>query len=737
MTARFFVLFILFIYTSIQLEAQYGIRFLEVPFQDAQGNSLANPTTGGLNNPQFSEVDMDGDGDMDLYILDRAGGKTLCFLNDGNNYIYAPEYIEQFPIATRWALLRDYNCDGIMDMFMYNKISSLGQQGIQIFKGSRDADNKIQFDLINTMLHYQTGTDSTVIAVSNIDLPDINDIDGDGDLDILTFNLSGGYIDLFHNESQELGYACDSLIFRYKDDCWGRFYESGVFPDLTLSPSRDSCALKIGWTPRNNLHAGSTLLSLDTDADGDKDLLLGDVFFDNLLWVRNAGDTDTAFIDSQLVNYPSGTLPVELDVFPAAFYLDVDYDGIKDLLVSPNAEANSVNKNVVWFYKNNQANNLPSFSYQTDDFLSGGMIDHGAISAPTFMDYNGDGLLDIVVGNYGYFEGAGTYRSQLQLYKNIGTATQPSYKLEDADFAQLEQYDVRRLCPTFGDLDNDGDLDGIIGQEDGTLIFIENKGSNTAPSYPQIRPMWENIDVGLNSAPQLVDVDEDGDLDLIVGERNGNFNYFQNDGDVNTADFNDTPTSATFGFIDTKTPGQVEGNAEPCLVKVDGEYHFFTGLTEGWIWNYDNVEGNILGTFNQVSDGLVYLDEGDQSVVDVADINQDGNLDFVVGNVRGGISFYSFDPNAVSVNPQKSQALSDIRIYPNPSKGQVYMDWANHQNQTYQLSIHNVLGQTLITQKRQTEKGALLSLEHLPNGIYTIQVLIDNQQLSQQIILLR
>lgn len=729
---------------SSLLKAQYGIQFMDVPFWDAQGNRLTNPTTGGLNNPQFSEVDMNGDALMDLYILDRDGGKILCFLNDGNQYNYAPAYTQQFPSISHWALLRDYDCDGIMDLFAHSKIQNLGQQGIQVFKGSRDTANKIQFSRVANSLAYELAGSSAIISVSAIDIPAVDDIDGDGDLDILTFNLTGGYVNLYNNESQELGYGCDSLLFRLADDCWGRFYESGISTELSLSPSKDSCVLKNDWAPfRSNSgltvrHAGSTLLTLDIDADRDKDLVLGDISFDNLLLARNAGQVDTAFVDSQFTAFPNGTVPVELDLFPAAFYLDLDQDNIKDLIVSPNSTGSSVNDKVVWFYKNTQANTQPRFSYQTDAFLVDQMIDHGSMSAPTFMDYNGDGLQDIVIGNYGYYRGAGTYSSQLQLYKNVGTATHPSYQLADTDFAQLEQYNIRRLCPTFGDLDGDGDLDGLIGQEDGTLLFIENEGSSTLAHYPQIRPMWSNIDVGQNSSPQLVDADEDGDLDLIIGERNGNFNYFENTGSASSANFSASPTTESFGFVDTKTPAQVDGNSAPCLAKVDGTYHFFAGLTDGWIWNYEHVEANLLGRFDYVSDGLALVDEGKRSILDAADINQDGNLDFVVGNARGGIRFYTFDSSAVGLRNLDYSPGLEVNLYPNPSRdGRVFLDWKTDKIQVYKATIYNALGQQLATYTGISSDTKSISLAHLPHGVYTIAFEFDTRRLSKRLILLK
>jgi len=51
-------------------------------------------------------------------LFDRAANKLLTFLNQSNQYVYAPEYEELFPTeVTQWILLRDFNCDGKKDIF--------------------------------------------------------------------------------------------------------------------------------------------------------------------------------------------------------------------------------------------------------------------------------------------------------------------------------------------------------------------------------------------------------------------------------------------------------------------------------------------------------------------------------------------------------------------------------------------------------------------------------------------
>ena len=86
---------------------------------------------------------------------------------------------------------------------------------------------------------------------------------------------------------------------------------------------------------------------------------------------------------------------------------------------------------------------------------------------------------------------------------------------------------------TFADIDGDGDQDLVVGEFFGTLNYFENTGTASEPVYTArtgTANPWNGIDVGNNSAPTFADIDGDGDQDLVVGERDGNLNYYENTG---------------------------------------------------------------------------------------------------------------------------------------------------------------------------------------------------------------
>src|ERR1041385_1633719 len=101
---------------------------------------------GGFNSPQFSEIDLNQDGIMDLFVFDRAGNKITTFINQGTanqvSYVLDLSYVPLFPKMHDWVLLRDYNCDGKMDIFTSNASK------VEVYKNISSLANGLQFQLI-------------------------------------------------------------------------------------------------------------------------------------------------------------------------------------------------------------------------------------------------------------------------------------------------------------------------------------------------------------------------------------------------------------------------------------------------------------------------------------------------------------------------------------------------------------------------------------------------------------
>jgi hypothetical protein len=149
------------------------------------------------------------------------------------------------------------------------------------------------------------------------------------------------------------------------DACWGKFIESDTDNNIQLNSNVGPCDHSNINPPQNGVrHSGSSLLAMDLNNDNAMDLILGDVSHYNLTALTNGAlPGDTALMTSMDANFPSNTTPVNLPIFPAAFFEDVNHDGIKDLVIGTNASGGSENLESVWYYKNFGTNSNPNFSY--------------------------------------------------------------------------------------------------------------------------------------------------------------------------------------------------------------------------------------------------------------------------------------------------------------------------------------------------------------------------------------
>ncbi|MCB0793997.1 MAG: T9SS type A sorting domain-containing protein [Flavobacteriales bacterium] len=657
----------------------------------SSGAQLDLAWAGGANFCQFSNTDLDLDGRKDLFVFDRSGNEVIALINDGGENYHYDQAISEHPVFRKlrhWALLADYNCDGKEDLFTY----STG--GFAVYKNI-SAGMVLDFELVDTLVRSNYVPTDANLYVTQIDLPGIGDIDQDGDLDVVTFSIFGAFVEYHKNLSMELYGTCDSLVFEVRNRCWGYFSENlnnnsvelndpcnfnVPSPEFPQEIARLTAADRLrqgseGPFPeeRAAAHVGSTNLLIDLDGDAVQELILGDVSFNTLNALFNGGTVDNALMTGQDSLFPSYDTPVQLPIFPGAFYEDVDDDGKRDLLVSPNGTSLCQNYESIWYYRNTGTDEVPNFEFQRPDQFQTDMIDVGEGASPHFFDHNGDGLMDLIISNHGYYQSGGDYPCKLALFQNIGTATDPVFELVEEDYMDLSTSGIgNSMHPTWGDVDGDGDLDMYIGDLQGKLHYYENVSTGPVASFQltTVNVPTQNgtaIDVGQFATPQLFDMDGDQLLDLVIGERNGNINYYRNNGSVNQPEW--VLENDSLGMVVvTEWLGyqyNVSGYSKPFVfMNGNGERELLVGSESGWIYHYQDIDGNLNGIFTQTDSTFQGIKEGYRSGIALNDLDGDGLLDAVTGNYRGGLGFWR-NVN-VSVQEQEFNQF-ELIITPNPA----------------------------------------------------------------------
>lgn len=221
-------------------------------------------------------------------------------------------------------------------------------------------------------------------------------------------------------------------------------------------------------------------------------------------------------------------------------------------------------------------------------------IDVGRASTPSLIDIDADGDLDLVVGNQ---------NGKLTYFENTGTESDPEFTRQTGSHNPFKGIDVGRAsAPILIDIDGDGDLDLVVGKRNGKLKYFENTGNDSDPEFTRrmgLRNPFKGIKVGRGSTPNLIDIDGDGDLDLVVGKRNGKLEYFENTGNDSDPEF----TKRTGRHNPFK--GIKVGRASaPSLIDIDGDgdLDLVVGKWNGKLKFFENTGNNADKKFTSQSD---------------------------------------------------------------------------------------------------------------------------------------
>jgi hypothetical protein len=429
-----------------------------------------------------------------------------------------------------------------------------------------------------------------------------------------------------------------------------------------------------------------------------------------------------------------------MPIFPAAFGVDADNNGLEDLLVAPNARQGATDVNNVLLYKNT-GNTACQFNYVSDTFLVHHSLDFGTDSKPVFFDFNGDGLKDIVVGNYGYFRPFTTYKSALAIYENTGTASNPKFELVTDDYNTFSNFNLIAMHPAFGDLDGDSKDDMIVGELSGFLHFFKNTGSAQANFPSMTTPQYFSLDVGQYSAPFIYDVNGDNLNDLVIGKRDGKISYFWNFGTTTAPLFHDDSVNTFLGNINVNLPGYLDGYTSPYLEKDSANnLLLYTGSSRGLVFKYLVNQANLRsGAFQLIDSNILQQNIGSKSTISIADLNNDGHAEYLTGTSRGGLLLYSdtiWDNSTlpVAVNDVSGSHLS-LYIFPNPAND--YVTCVLKGGELYEPAIEmldmvgrRIKGDVSISGNRLTINTA--AFEH---GIYLVRISTQGHSYTGKVII--
>lgn len=462
-----------------------GIKFFENT-GTAQEPIFANPAENnpfGISVPtEYSYntttdlVDIDGDGDLDLFVgnyYGAAGGTILFFENTGSTSApsFAAPTVNPFDLGPFFGgkggayytdpEFVDIDGDGDLDVFVSDK------KGYTYFQENIGSAAAPDFDTpqlapfgLPTFFGYYGSFEAA-------------DIDGDGDFDL--FADGGGGIIFFRNDG-----SATAPAFTYVDaDVYNIDADGGTYAKPVLG---------------------------DLDGDGDLDFVTGVGFGQGLIFKENQGNAQNPNFSPVIFGLPQAVADA------ATTFADLDGDGDMDALFG--------GYNGYLYFGENLGND--SFRYSEINPFGSYYI--GKNAHPELADIDGDGDLDAFVGTKKY--------DQTYVFENTGTTTAPDFSTGLQTFGIPARPNPSPgypyVTPELVDVDGDGDLDLFSGGFDGNTYFVENTGSATAPSFGawQINPFGitgnsidptGDVPAYENSVVTFADVDFDGDQDLFAG----------------------------------------------------------------------------------------------------------------------------------------------------------------------------------------------------------------------------
>ena len=266
----------------------------------------------------------------------------------------------------------------------------------------------------------------------------------------------------------------------------------------------------------------------DLDADGDWDLLIGweDGTF---IYFQNTGTSASPVLTQQFgANNPMNGEDVGTEARPILW--DIDNDGDFDLFVGENFGR-------ILYFQNTGSPTTPIFTQRTSVYNPFNGVDVGAEADLAFADIDNDGDADAFIGEV---------NGNINYFQNTGNASNPAFTQQTGVNNPMNGEDIgAESAPTLMDFDGDGDYDMFVGASNGFIYYFRNTGTVGVPAFTEVTGAgnpFNGIDFGEESRPMAVDLNADGDTDVLVLEKFGTFRFFTGSG-TGSAPLDDSPLS--------------------------------------------------------------------------------------------------------------------------------------------------------------------------------------------------
>ncbi len=358
------------------------------------------------------------------------------------------------------------------------------------------------------------------------------------------------------------------------------------------------------------------------------------------------------------------------------------------------------------------------------------LFDAGSNATPALADLDADGDLDLTLG---------TFDGDLLFFENFGTATAPAFRDAPNKFPNL-RITGYVTAPALVDIDGDGDLDLFTGGYTGSVVFFENRGSPQAPAFALNSQHLGITNTGLYSAPCFADLDRDGDFDLAVGVvTNGTITFFENTG--NTA-------APSFALKSQFQPEVGTTDGKPLLYDWDrdGLFDLFIGQRNGRVLYYRGTSPQFGDAFVLVEREFGGLRVGATSAPTFGDLNSDGKTDIIIGEEAGGLNYFLGRTSmAVAQSPSLPRTFT-LTARPNPFRDVlriIVRGAGSNKNVAPQLTFYNLAGAQIAELPFHDEGNGSWTAQWraaqtpLRSGIYFLRASWGNVNAAQKVLFVR